>query len=279
MKTLIILAALLIVLALSLACAVEGPAVDIPAGGLNQAGAAVPAAGDNQAAQEKPTAEPGAAVHPLTIRDAYLGGMDSLLREVHFPLNGRVLVAAPQTAAADLDCDPLYPSGAGCNVSFPDPAAAQSLWWASFNFAEVESAISFRESLGQGPVTVSCILSDQSRFSDSASFHSCEERGSLSESAFSALVPLPTATLPPPVRAVRVEAPVGVSGSGSGGYKDEIWWRYSPQEGRRVHFSAGAVRRDSWDGGWLVCAGSRVVSLDSGGIFVYYDDCVPEEGN
>ena len=308
MKPLIILAALL--LPLTLACVAPDPGLDIPVQreSRNDKAEPITAARESLATAEKPTpeptAEPAAVVDPLTIRDAYRGGMDSLLRELHYPMGGRVLVALPQTAEEDLHCNPTDGGGGTCSLVYPDLEGELSTWFASFNFAELEAVIAFRESIGRGPVTVSCILSEFAYASQGAGFTSCEERKDLTfpqeragaalatvEAGWKALTPEPTPTLRP--RIIQVEVPVQHgetwgSNSWPGGSSTssivKLGWSPSPEESLvvhlaeeeqrdfRCHSSASSCRIDH-PGGWMVCRG-REETYDRGVLRVDYADCV-----
>ena len=306
MKPLIILAALL--LSLLMACGpVEQPAMDIPAQpeSWNEAAEPIAATEDDPVAVETLRSEPaadGSAVSPLTIRDAYRGGMDSLLRELHYPQGGPVLVALPQTAEEDLHCEPRYGGGGQCGLFYPDPEGEFPTWWAGFSFAEVESAIAFRESIGKGPVTVSCILSEDSNPGyRGAGFSNCEERKNLGfsqeqadaamatvEAGWKALTPEPTPTLRP--RIIRVEVPARQhetwGGDSWGKRLAKLSWSPSPQESHSVHLAEEEQRdfachrsvsrcRIDHPGGWMVCRG-RQETDDRGVLRVDYADCVRE---
>lgn len=178
MKPFIILAALGLLI-LTLGCVPEGSGLAVPA--QNDA-----AAGETlsplETATPSPPAEPaaGAAVSPVVIRDAWRGGMDSLERELIYPQGGQVLLALPQTAAEDLHCNPRHDGGAGCSIKYYDPESAKyqyagNHWSAGIAFSELEAAIAFRETIGKGPVTVSCFI-PQDWGGGGIGFQNCEVR-------------------------------------------------------------------------------------------------------
>lgn len=165
----ILILAALGLLILTLACAVEGQ-VSIPA----QNGAA---------AVETPTPEPTAVklgtagISPVEVRDAWREG-----REKDFPPGDRVLFALPQTAFEDTGCHLFIWGSPACGISYPDPESRHwhregVPWDAFFAFPDVELAKAFRESLGLGPVTVSCTIpEDWDVIYQATAFQNCEER-------------------------------------------------------------------------------------------------------
>ena len=170
----ILILAALGLLILTMACAMESSAVDIAP--QQETSASAPSA------TPEPTVADGVseAVSPVVIRDAWRGGMDSREREKAFPPGGHVLLALPQTAFEDVGCHLFIFGGPSCGISYPDPESGKyhyqgASWDAHFVFPDMEMAKAFRESLGRGPVTVSCIIPDDLGVQAMA-FQNCEER-------------------------------------------------------------------------------------------------------